>query len=586
MHDKSGAIDYLKIDNIDIYDSKIISEEFAKHFSNVGTKFAKKIIKSNNTFFHYLNNIPLNPSSIFMKPTSHTEIVKLIESLPNKTSKGYDDISNVLLKKLNPTIAIPLEIIFNKSLEEGSFPDEMKQADVIQLHKGKERFIVNNYRPISLLVTISKILEKIVYIRTYNFLCTTNQLYQSQYGFRKGHSCENAICELVGTIAKNREEKKHTVGIFIDLSKAFDTLNHTMLLQKMSRYGIRGTTLNWFRSYLKERTMRVKCSSNTTGGIEYSAYHQLDYGTPQGSCLGPLLFLLYINDLQYSIMYSSAILFADDTTLLQGHKNLKYLKWSMEEDLKHIIDWFRANLLTLNLDKTECILFSASTSNTQLHIELELGEHKITNTTHVKFLGVWIDHKLQWNKHLNTLIMKLKQNTNLLQIGNTFLNKNSKKLVYYAHIYSHITYGLVVWGNMIEKTLKTKLQKCMDKCFQLIVHQPPTPLNYKKEKMLRLTDLMILENAKLSYKLEHNLLPQTLHDMLLSESKNQSLEKKHKYSTRSKGIPYRPTVLTRHYHTSYLFQSIKDYENFCLNLRTINTMNSFIYRLKQKILEP
>ena len=156
-----------------------------------------------------------------MKPTNQAEIVKLIECLPNKTSKGHDDISNILLKKLNPTIAIPLEVIFNKSLEEGSFPDDMKHADVIPLYKSKERYMVNNYRPISLLVTISKVLEKIVYTRTYNFLCDTNQLYQSQYGFRKGHSCENAICELVGAIAKNREEKKHTVGIFIDLSKAF-----------------------------------------------------------------------------------------------------------------------------------------------------------------------------------------------------------------------------------------------------------------------------------------------------------------------------------------------------------------------------
>ena len=558
-----------------------MSEEFAKHFSTVGTKFANRITRSQHTFTQYLHNIPINPASIFMKPTNKSEIAKLIESLPNKTSKGYDEISNVLLKKLNLTTCTPLEIIFNKSLEEGSFPKDMKLADVVPLFKNKERYLVNNYRPISLLVTISKILEKVVYTRTYNFLCTTDQLYQSQYGFRKGHSCENAIC----TIAKNREEKKHTIGIFIDLSKAFDTLNHSMLLEKMFRYGIRGTSLNWFKSYLQERSMRVKCTSNITGNLEYSTYHPLEYGTPQGSCLGPLLFLIYINDLQHSITYSSAILFADDTTLLQGHKNLKYLKWSMEEDLKHIIDWFRANLLTLNLDKTVCILFSANISSNQPYIELELGEHKVKNVPYVKFLGVWLDQNLQWNKHLSTLIMKIKKNTNLLQIGNKFLNKDSKKLVYYAHIHSHITYGLVVWGNMIDQTQRAKLQKSMDKCFKLITFQSPTLVNYKNEKMLRFKDLTFLENAKLAYKFEHNLLPQRLHDMLLSDSKNQSLEKTHKYNTRCRNLPYRPTALSRHYHTSYLFQSIKDYGNIGLEFRNIKTFGTFTHKLKQNLLE-
>ena len=160
MNDKSSAIEYLKIGKIDIYDSKLIAEEFAKHFSSVGSRYANKITNSHNTFTQYIANIPNNPKSMFMTPTSKSEIERMITKLPNKKSKGHDNISNILLKRLKASISHPLEIVFNKSLQEGSFPESMKQADVIALYKPKEKHLVNNYRPISLLVTISKILEK------------------------------------------------------------------------------------------------------------------------------------------------------------------------------------------------------------------------------------------------------------------------------------------------------------------------------------------------------------------------------------------------------------------------------------------
>ena len=312
-NDKTNCIEYLKIENINHYDSKVIAEEFGKYFSNVGKNLAKNIPKSQCSVENYLKKIPANTKSLFMTPTTPQEIQEIISGLANKSSSGYDNITNTLLKQLQFSLSEPLTIIFNKSLESGEFPHEMKKADVIPLYKAKEKYLVMNYRPISLLLTISKVLEKIVYKRTYGFLNDTNQLYQSQYGFRSGHSCESAICELVGTIAKNQEEGLHTIGLFIDLSKAFDTLDHKILLQKLHKYGVRGICLDWFTSYLDKREMRSKCivNDNTT----YSSYYDMDYGTPQGSCLGPLLFLVFINDIHTSITFSSIILFADDTTI-------------------------------------------------------------------------------------------------------------------------------------------------------------------------------------------------------------------------------------------------------------------------------
>ena len=411
-NDKTNCIEYLKVENINHYDSKIISEEFGKFFSTVGSKFAQKVPTPKINIADYVERIPMNEKSQFMTPTNESEIARIIGNLANKASSGYDDINNILLKQLKTSICIPLTIIFNKSLESGQFPHEMKKADVIPLYKAKERHYVTNYRPISLLLTISKVLEKVVYQRTYSFLNGTNQFYQSQYGFRSGHSCESAMCELIGNIAKNQEEGLHTIGVFIDLSKAFDTLDHKILLQKLYRYGIRGTCLNWFTSYLEQRQMRAKCTIDDH--TVYSQYYDIEYGTPQGSCLGPLLFLVFINDIYTSITYSSILLFADDTTILHRHRNLRYLKWCVEEDMRGLVDWLKANKLTINLDKTEVVLFSKD--KTQIHIELEMEHKAIKSSTWVKFLGLWIDNTLSWKKHLGTLLIKLKQNTNLLRL--------------------------------------------------------------------------------------------------------------------------------------------------------------------------
>ena len=229
-------------------------------------------------------------------------------------------------------------------------------------------------------------------MRTYSFLDSSGQLYQGQYGFRSEHSCQRAISELIGTIAKNTEEKKFTMGVFIDLSKAFDNLSHKILLAKMSKYGIRGDILHWFEDYLDNRKMRVKCMTSN-GKLEYSTYHKLDFGTPQGSCLGPLLFLIFINDLPQCNTHGISLLFADDTTLLHSHSKLNELKKQVENDLGYLIDWFRANKLTLNLGKTVMVLFGTVT--------LSLDSHTLQCSDNVKFLGMWLDNKL--NNGKNTL---------------------------------------------------------------------------------------------------------------------------------------------------------------------------------------
>ena len=403
--DKSSLVEYLKIGTIEIYNAKEIATEFAKYFSTVGTTYANKIDQPNTYINTYLTRIKINQHTLYLTPTSNSEIITLINKLPNKNSKGHDDISNNMLKQLHASIALPLTIIFNKSLTEGHFSDLMKLADAVPIHKSKEKFLKTNYRPISLLITMSKLLEKIIYKRTYSFVNSTEQLYQSQYGFRAQHSCENAIGELVGEIVKRHEHKKHTAAVFLDLSKPFETLCHKILLIKLEKYGIRGTSLNWFKSYLQQRKLRTKCMTESEGSIEYSDYYNIKYGTPQGSCLGLLLFLIFTNDLYLCVENGNCLLFADDTTLYFSHQKLSYLKWSIEDDLKRVMDWFKANKLTLNINKTECVLFNYKPVKQDFSIDI--GDATIPSTENAKFLGLWVDNKLSCRKHTNTLMIQI-----------------------------------------------------------------------------------------------------------------------------------------------------------------------------------
>ena len=257
---------------------------------------------------------------VFLSPTNCADITQLISNLPNKTSSRHDQLNNKLLKEIKTELAVPLSIIFNYSLSTGCFPTKMKYAEVVPLYKSKSKLEPSNYRPISLLITISKILEKKMYSRTYKFLDENNQIYRSQYGFRAKHSCEHAIGELVSNIVKNQQKEKYTASLFLDLSKAFDTLDHKLLLHKLETYGIRGVALQWFESYLSNRKLRVKCEVDDCGNYAYSNWHILMHGAPQGSCLGPLLFLIFCNDLRLNLTYMSCIQFADDTTLYYSHK--------------------------------------------------------------------------------------------------------------------------------------------------------------------------------------------------------------------------------------------------------------------------
>ena len=442
-NNKTHVIESIRSGNILKYDPYSITNTFCEFFATVGKKYAENFKTTAEETLINLDKIERSSKTLFLHPCTQNEVETLIKNLPYKTSSGHDNISNVLLKKLSNNIKYPLSIIFNKSMSQGKFPEAMKLADVSPLYKSKDEKECTNYRPISLLLTISKLLEKIMYKRTYNFLEETGQLYNSQYGFRTGHSCENAVSELLAEIIKGKQEGLYTVSMFLDLSKAFDTLEHEVLLKKLERYGIRGTSNNWFRDYLTNRKIRTKCTVASTGKTEYSEYKAINFGTPQGSCLGPLIFIIFTNDLHKQLQHCNSILFADDTTLYKSHRNLKYLNWCIEDYMKTIVKWFQVNKLTLNIDKTVCLLFQKQGHSDEIQIKVD--KITIKNTHETKFLGIWLDEHLNWTTHIQKLILKLTRNTNLLKFNQNLMPTHTKKLVYHSHIASHLHYGLLLW---------------------------------------------------------------------------------------------------------------------------------------------
>ena len=356
-HKHSGSIiPYITVDGAHKYNPDVIANEFGKFYSQLGSTLDSQIKRSTKPIEEYLSKIPRTLQSLALHSASASEIEKITMALPSKTSFGHDKISNVMLKSIIPAISIPLSIVFNQSILTGKFPHKMKQAEVVPLYKRKDMDLVVNYRPISLLITISKLLEKVVYRRVYSFPEKYDILFHSQYGFCSNHNCEHAILELSGRILQAREKSEHPVCIFLDLSKAFDMLNHQVLLHKLDRIGIHGISNTWFESYLSGRSLVAKVTTSEHK-TTYSDVFDISFGTAQGSCLDPLLFLHFCNDIHLLPLYSQLILFADDTTLFNSHRSKIYLEYMLNRDMEMLLDRFRANQLSINLDKTVMMHF-------------------------------------------------------------------------------------------------------------------------------------------------------------------------------------------------------------------------------------
>ena len=327
--------------------------------------------------------------------------------------------------------------MINKSFIEGKFPNILKFADICPIYKKSDKYKCENYRPISLLSNLSKIFERAMHTRLYKFFEAYNLLFETQFGFRKQHSTSHAILSIIDDIKENLDNKTFTCGVFIDLEKAFDTVNHDILLKKLQHYGIRGSQNSWFQSYLSNRKQKVKFDNDFSENLGISC------GVPQGSILGPLLFLIYINDMHVSVKYYKMFHFADDTYLKYSDKCERSLRKKMNHDLALLFDWLCANRLSLNVLKTEFILFKTTHMALNHRFTLKLNGKTIFASKKVKYLGLIVDENLTWGHHIFELRKKLNRANGILsRLRYSNCPASVLLCVFHSLFMSHATYGI------------------------------------------------------------------------------------------------------------------------------------------------
>lgn len=579
-------ISELNIDGKVTNDMTTMCDSINNYFSTVGADLASK----------HLNQIKLNEEQLsekidsvnidrtfYLRPTNEIEIIKTINTLKNKDSSGYDGITSKIFKKIKFHLAGPLKFIFNMSFKTGIFPQELKLAVIIPLHKKGPSNLMTNYRPISLLSVISKVLEKIVKLRLNNFFCDIAS--PNQFGFRDAVGTSDAIAELTKHIVQNSEDRKKTLAVFVDLAKAFDTVSHKILLKKLEALGISGNALRWFSSYLENREQLVKIGSTM------SSKTTVNFGVPQGSVLGPLLFIIYLNTFCSLLTDCKTICFADDTVILFADNTWESTFDKAERGLKIGMEWLSHNLLSVNEEKTTYICFAPTKAGLpNSNIDLKIHKNCVSATDLSKcncitllrkssttYLGLTIDQHLRWDEHVRGLSSKVRKLGYVYGELRNIVNENLLMKIYFALTQSLLNYGIIGWG-ACSNYIIDKVDKAQKLNLKIIKRKP---MRFSTENLFQICKVLTIRKLYIKQTIIH--MTKHLNEMPLVSSDRQIRK------AAAKGIfqvSYKSTAFTRKHFSALaprIFNSLpEDFIEFLLSIKIQNSLVKMHIKYKTK----
>lgn len=549
----------IRIKQDGIYLGKVdTANAFNQYFSTVAKDLTGSPLTKTNSFG--CGNCLIISNSFFLEPITSQDIKKHVINLKNSQSSGFDNISNCLLKKIVDFILVPLTYIINLSFEKGVFPAELKHSRVIPVHKKGCEETLANYRPISLISGFSKIIEGIVSEKLYGFLNKFKILQNFQHGFIKGRSINTALDAYINEIVSAIDRGILTVGLFVDFSRAFDCVSHEILLEKLENYGVRGVALRWFASYLSNRTQCVE-----VGGVSSGNVH-IDMGVPQGSVLGPTLFLLYINDLAHSIRGEGilCINYADDTNILISSKNETEATQRVVEVFNKLQQWSASNGLYINEEKTGIVVFS----NRRGVRDYTVFTNSFTPTNTIKMLGFTIDEHLQWHAHIDLLSKKLARTNFALRSLAKYCSVGILKTLYFACFQSALVCGIIHWGRSGGVERIFVLQKRAIRTMVGLAPRDSCREAFKNLKIMTVPSLYVFEILCFAFR---------------NRSSFPILQ--HEYDTRNRNA----TLMNqRHFTAKYqkqsYFNACKFFNNLPHDTRNIESFHEFKVKIKNRLI--